>query len=313
MTESWGAVAAGQDGVLTRAQAVACGVSPARFNRLIGRGQWQRPHHGVAVTYSGPISDRARTWGALLYAGRDAHVSHAGAAWLHGLLDGPPPAVHITVPAARRVVQPRGVRLHYSDRAITTMGSTPRTPVEATVLDIVVTADAPEEVVDIVLRACQRRRTTAKRLRAAADARSRMPWRDLLGGLVEDVEDGATTALERRWRRDVERAHGLPAGGAAGLRAHRAGGGFATWSTWLGGSWSSSMDRLRTHRSAAPTTVRVTAKSSPAGGPQSAMAGRLLAIPAGVPGTWQPCCAHGGGRGGLRRCGLGRPALAAAA
>jgi hypothetical protein len=36
----------------------------------------------------------------------------------------------------------------------------------------------------------------------------------LLVDLCEDVEDGVQSGLERRWRRDVELAHGLP-------RAHR--------------------------------------------------------------------------------------------
>lgn len=64
----------------------------------------------------------------------------------------------------------------------------------------------------MVLRACQQRRTTAARLAAAAQARTRLRWRSLLFELVQDVGDGVTSPLERRYVGDVERAHGLPRG-----------------------------------------------------------------------------------------------------
>ncbi|MBA3252557.1 MAG: hypothetical protein H0T66_20150 [Geodermatophilaceae bacterium] len=78
-------------------------------------------------------------------------------------------------------------------------------------------ARTERQVIDVVVRACQQRRTTPGRLSAAAGARSRLRWRSLLGGLLLDVGDGVTTPLERRYATDryatdVERAQGLPRG-----------------------------------------------------------------------------------------------------
>ena len=42
--------------------------------------------------------------------------------------------------------------------------------------------------------------------------RTRLRWRVLIGDILVDVKDGVQSPLERRWRRDVERAHGLPVG-----------------------------------------------------------------------------------------------------
>jgi len=69
-----------------------------------------------------------------------------------------------------------------------------------------------EQVIDWVLRACQRRLTTAARLRLALAGRRKTRHRRLLLELLNDVWDGVQTPLERCYYHDVERAHGLPRG-----------------------------------------------------------------------------------------------------
>ena len=69
-----------------------------------------------------------------------------------------------------------------------------------------------EAVLTLVFRVTQRRFTTAGRLRVALRLRTRQRWRRLLGEVLEDAGDGASSALERRFLRQVERAHGLPRG-----------------------------------------------------------------------------------------------------
>ncbi len=48
-------------------------------------------------------------------------------------------------------------------------------------------------------------------LRAALAVRRRVRWRNWLNEALEDASDGVHSSLERRYVRDVERAHGLPA------------------------------------------------------------------------------------------------------
>lgn len=64
--------------------------------------------------------------------------------------------------------------------------------------------------IDALVSVVSSRRTTSSRLRAELARWPRVTRRDLLLELLDDVEDGVASALERRWRQ-LERAHGLPA------------------------------------------------------------------------------------------------------
>ena len=63
-----------------------------------------------------------------------------------------------------------------------------------------------------MLTAVQRRLTTAARIRSAIDARARHRWRRLIIDILSEARDGLASALELRYRRDVERRHGLSDG-----------------------------------------------------------------------------------------------------
>jgi hypothetical protein len=186
---------------------------------------------GVYVTATGPLGYETRCWAALLYAGLGAVLSHATAAWWWQLRDDPPDDVHVTVPVSRRVVPQPGVVVHYALHLDETRHPTldpPRTRIDDTVLDLV---DAPRsravDVIDLVLRACQRRLTTANRLAERLEGRRKIRHRRLLTDLLAEATDGVTSALERRYASGVERAHGLPRGkrnrqeGARGRRRYR--------------------------------------------------------------------------------------------
>jgi very-short-patch-repair endonuclease len=87
-----------------------------------------------------------------------------------------------------------------------------RLSVEDAVLDVVGAHEKPEQVIGVVLDVVQRRATTSARLRERLAQRARHRWRALLDDLLEEAADGVQSALERRYYRDVERAHGLPRG-----------------------------------------------------------------------------------------------------
>lgn len=86
-----GPLAVAQDGVLSRSQALACGLTDGMLETEQRARRWQRPFAGVYVTFSGPLPERTKVWAALLAAGRGAVASHSTAAWLDGLRDGAPP------------------------------------------------------------------------------------------------------------------------------------------------------------------------------------------------------------------------------
>ena len=59
-------------------------------------------------------------------------------------------------------------------------------------------------------QACGRRLTTAAKLERAQQLRKKIRWRHELEDVLKAAADGIHSALEYRYLRDVERAHGLP-------------------------------------------------------------------------------------------------------
>lgn len=190
-------------------------MSDATIRSRIRGGRWQRAYPGVYGTFSGALSRRALLWAAILKAGSGAQLSHDTAAELDGLLDEPSVPIHVTVPGYRRVEPIRGVRLHRSIRAEEARHPArlpPRTRAEETVLDLVEASQKLDRALTFVTKACGRRLTTAKRLENAMARRPLMRWREEMRRALNDVASGAQSWLELRYLRDVERAHGLPAG-----------------------------------------------------------------------------------------------------
>ena len=86
----------------------------------------------------------------------------------------------------------------------------PRTRVEDTVLDLVAAAATFERAYSWIARAVAKDLVTVAVLRATLADRSRMRWRSWVTDALEDSREGVASPLERRYIKDVERAHGLP-------------------------------------------------------------------------------------------------------
>jgi hypothetical protein len=79
-------LAAAQDGLITRRQALECGISIDAVRHAVGKGKrWQRVVTGVYATFTGPLQERHLVRAALLYAGPEAMVSGAVACRAYGL------------------------------------------------------------------------------------------------------------------------------------------------------------------------------------------------------------------------------------
>jgi hypothetical protein len=152
-------------------------------------------------------------------------LSHESAAEVIGL-GLPGGVVHVTVPNPRKVQAIPGIVVHRARRAARVKHPSrvpPQTRVEETVIDLTQTASDLDRAIGWITRACAQRLTTDGRLMAAIQARQRVRWRAELTEALVDVAAGCHSLLERRYLRDVEQAHGLP----AGVRQHgrpRAGG-----------------------------------------------------------------------------------------
>jgi hypothetical protein len=173
-------------------------------------------HRGVYATFTGQVHREAKLWAALRRAGPGAMLSHETAAEVHGLTSKPSAKIHITVPPSRRPAQHRpirGVVIHRSDQSLPARlpeWKLPRTRIEDTVLDLVVAAKSFDEAYSWISRAVSERLVTVAMLREAMSTRRRIRWRMWLTEALADAGEGAYFPLERRYARDVERAHGLP-------------------------------------------------------------------------------------------------------
>jgi hypothetical protein len=208
-----------QGGVVTRAQALASGMSAGAIRARLGSGQWQTIFRSTYATFSGPVPRESVLWAAVLRAGEGAVLSHQSAAELVGLLDEAEASVHVTVPGHRRPSTIPGIVMHLSNRVTAARHPSrtpPQTRIEETLVDLTQSSTSLEQALAWIARACGRRLTTSDRIRAALIKRKKLRWRtELLAGLG-DVARGAHSSLELRFLRDVERAHGLP----SGIRQH---------------------------------------------------------------------------------------------
>lgn len=74
-----------QSGVVTRQQALCCGLAAAAVDNKLRNQRWQRMHQGVYATFSGVPDRQAQMWAVVLRAGPQAALSFRTAAELCGL------------------------------------------------------------------------------------------------------------------------------------------------------------------------------------------------------------------------------------
>jgi hypothetical protein len=200
-----------QDGVITRRQVLASGMTDAAVTARLHSGRWQRLHDGVFLTSPVPSSFRQRAWAGVLAAGEGAAASHETAAVLLGLLPESDHPVTVSVVQARQPRRRAGLVVRRRRRLTVVPGMTPPCtgPVD-TVLDLVADCREPTDVVGLLTRFVDRGGVTVARLRAELADRPMQTWRALLLEVTEAAADGVRSPLEHRYRRDVELAHGLP-------------------------------------------------------------------------------------------------------
>jgi hypothetical protein len=202
--------------IADRGQALRVGFSDRQFEHRVNAGKWQRVYPGVYATFSGPLPRDARLWAALLLAGEGALLSHETAAEVQELADKPSRAIHITVPSNRRPArhgQRQGIIFHISSRSQPEFpggAKLPRTRIQDTVLDLAATSPTFDQAYGWIARGVSRDLVTVGVLRTALTERRRIRWRAFLVDSLQESKNGLNSGLERRYVRDVERAHGLP-------------------------------------------------------------------------------------------------------
>jgi hypothetical protein len=209
-------IIAEQAGVVSRRQVLCAGISRSTIISKLNHGLWQQIHPGVYGAFTGTLSWDVRLWAAVLYAGPGALLSHETAAEVLRLANGRCLVIHVTIPASRRVRAPQDVAIHHSafdyPRWRPQRGVPPHTFYAETIVDLATAADNLDDVVAWVSRGICQNMVNEAELKAAFAARRRFRWRGQIDEVIDRVAGGSHFPLEFRYERDVERAHGLPAG-----------------------------------------------------------------------------------------------------
>ncbi|HEX3963868.1 MAG TPA: type IV toxin-antitoxin system AbiEi family antitoxin domain-containing protein [Trebonia sp.] len=213
----WALVLSAQKKLVSLDQARALGMSRDAILWKVRSGRWQRVYRGVYATFTGDLSREQRLWAVILRIGDDdAVLSHETAAELQDFSWGTSTRIHVTVPL--KCTPTRWNEIH--DVVIHRSGNIradaqpwfrlPRTPIWDTVLDLAESAGTLDDAYGWLSRAITKDKVHPGILEAALKARKKVHRRGWIRDALTDVSDGIHFPLERRWSRDVERAHGLP-------------------------------------------------------------------------------------------------------
>jgi hypothetical protein len=201
--------------LVSRRQALELGMQPHDIRRMLRRREWRIVHPGVYVAHTGPLGWVERAWAGVLF-------SWPAALWGDSAIrgaEGPGRAgeddetIHVAVDRWRSsLVAPEGIRVHHVTRlgsGVQWNMSPPRMRYEEAALDVATEATSDFRAIAALAKACQSRRTTARRLLDSLAARPRNARRTWLRGTLTDIAEGTCSVLEHGYLVQVERAHGL--------------------------------------------------------------------------------------------------------
>ena len=191
-------IADGQHGVVTRAQILHAGVTPAEIAHRVRTGALLRQHRGVYRVGHRAPSVEARYLAAVLACGHGAVLSGRAAAHLFGLLKGRPPRPEVTTRTERSI---RGIMTRRARRRPIDAAVWRGVPV-ATVATVLVDLAAVLGV-DALARACHEASvlhgTTPADVEAALALRPRSKGASKLRRIVCGDVHVTLSALERRF------------------------------------------------------------------------------------------------------------------
>lgn len=148
-------IMARQYGLITRRQAISCGLTPRQVDVRVLCGRWERLHPGVYLVVGAERSWRQEVLAACFSAGPSAAASHETAGILRSLIERKRPLVEVTVPIDHHPSS-LGFTVHRSRLGFEPgfVGPVPTTSAARTLIDLagVVAATELEEALDIAIR-----------------------------------------------------------------------------------------------------------------------------------------------------------------
>lgn len=194
-----------QDGVISRAQLEALGLTYADIQRMLRRRELSRMARGIYVDHTGRPSWHERAWAAVIHAW-PAALSHESV-WSETS------PIHVAVGPARSIRPLPGSVLHRMpdlDERVSWAASPPKVLIEYAALEAAAAATTEQRAIAVLTGAVQRRETTYQRLAETLAARGRTRRGNWLAAVLADLAAGTNSVLEHGYLLRVERPHGLP-------------------------------------------------------------------------------------------------------
>ncbi|CAM3826528.1 DUF559 domain-containing protein [Tsukamurella ocularis] len=192
-------VVADNDGVITIAQARACGLSPRQVDGRLRRGEWERLGRGVYLSSAHHFTDAARIRGAVALTGGTADAETA--LFWHGVIDVPPLPTTVSVPRthhrAPRYLAPLDV--HRRDLLPADIEVVRGVPVTRLPLSLFDSAPLRRDATTLLDRSLQSDGVTVSGLRAALDRNAGRRGMAEARRIVEVVEADTESVAERRF------------------------------------------------------------------------------------------------------------------
>jgi hypothetical protein len=189
--------------VITRAQVLACGMSPrALHSRVASPGRWQRLLPGVYLTVTGTVTQDQREMAALLYAGPESLITGVAAVRRHHLRPPGLDVVDLLIPWTRRRQSIAYVRVHRSrdmPPRMFVMGEVRFAEAPRAVADAARSMARFDDVRAVVCEAVQRRACTVAELAAELEA-GPSAGSALLRAALAEVADGVRSVAEADFR-----------------------------------------------------------------------------------------------------------------
>ncbi|MEI7054836.1 hypothetical protein WBG06_03380 [Nocardioides sp. CCNWLW239] len=199
-----------QGGVISRRQLRDLHAQDHDIRRLVRNRELAVLHPGVYVNHTGNPTWGQRAWAAVLACWPAALAGRSA-------LPKPPERapIEVMIPMGRTVIAPAGVivrRRARFDGFVDWAAYPPRQLIAEAAIDAVVEAGGAAGAFTTLADLVQTKVVRPGALIEAVGHRRRVPDRQLILGLLEDLKAGACSVLEREYLRRVERGHGLPAG-----------------------------------------------------------------------------------------------------
>ena len=193
-----------QYGVITRQQALECGLTPKAIDyRMRPDGPWQRLLPHTLLTHTGPVTPDQKAAAALLYAGPRSLISGPVAVRRHHLACAGPDAIDVLVPVTSQVHGTRFVQVHRSRHMPTRCyyTRTIRFAVQArAVADAARWLNRFGEVRAVVCEALQHNACTLEELASELHA-GWLPHSKLLRRALAEVGAGTRSVAEAKFRK----------------------------------------------------------------------------------------------------------------